>query len=154
LRKIIPFLVIGLFFLSSFGAVAVSEDKETLNREEWAIEIDGKGGFFGYTFTVTNIGEESITGDLTINITTDAGIMLLGRELSETPDVIEALSPGETVQFKMGPVLGFGFADITITGEFLPYLGEPYPFDMETSNGFVLLLFVRCGITPITIPPR
>ena len=153
MRKIIPFLVIGLFFLSSFGAVAVSEDKGTFNREQWAIEIDGKGGFFGYTFTVTNVGEEPITGDLTINITTDAGIMLLGRELSETPDVIEALPPGETVQFKMGPVLGFGFADITITGVFYPP-GDVYPFDMEATNGFVLLFFVRCGLTPITIPPR
>ena len=155
MKKIYPFLIIGILVLSSIGAVAETDgkqmEKEPMNIQDWQLIIDIKGGFFGYTVRVTNEGGEPVSGNLTINITTDAGFMLLGRELSETPDVIEALPPDEYVEFKMGPVLGFGFADITITGVFTP-IDDPYPFEMEATNGFVLLFFVRCGLTPITIP--
>ena len=149
MKKIYPFLIIGILVLSSIGAVAIQEEKEPLNMQDWQLVIDIKGGFFGYTVRITNEGGEPVSGDLTINITTDAGFMLLGKELSETPDVIEALSPDEYVEFKMSPVIGFGPAIINIDGVF--ETPDVYPFETE-ANGFVLLFFVRCGATPIVLP--
>ena len=98
---------------------------------------------------VRNVGEIPLNFNFTINITTDAGFMLLGRELSETPDVIEALPPDESVEFKMGPVIGFGAAVINIEG--IIETPDVHPFETET-NGFILLFFVSCSATPEPLP--
>jgi len=113
------------------------------------LEIVVKGGLLGYTYTITNVGEEWITGNFTINIFTDAAFMFLGRELSGSPDCCEKLPPGESVEFRIGPVLGFGPAVINIEGIF--ETPDVYPFETE-ANGFVLLFFLSCDAIPINIP--
>ena len=153
MKKLIPILIVGVLLISGLGAVAIASENRMQNKpmseEDWELVIDIKGGFFGYSVRVTNEGNETVSGNLTIDITTDATIMLLGNELTETPDVIEALEPGEYISFTMRPVIGFGPALINIEGVF--ETPDVYPFETE-ANGFVLLFFVQCSVTPIVIP--
>jgi hypothetical protein len=151
MKKILILLAASIIVLSGLIAGAVSINQEALHTQDWAIEIDVEGGLFGYTCTIRNVGEESVIGNLTMNIITDARFMLLGRELSESPIQIE-LAPGEFYESKTYPVLGFGSAFIGIEGGFiLDETPDVYPFETE-ANGFILLFFIRCDATPIVIP--
>jgi hypothetical protein len=153
MKKTLIIVVICVLILSGFGAVALPNENQIehnpLDTQDFDLEIVVKGGLFGYTVAVTLGGTEPESGNLTINITTDASIMILGKrfELIVPPEDIE---PGETVEYKLRPVFGFGPATITITGAFYPP-GDVYPFETEV-NGFIVLFFVRCGATPIILP--
>ena len=98
------------------------------------------------------MGNEIVYGNLTINITTDTWIMLLGRNLKFPlcPHHID-LSPGEKESYNPGPVIGFGPATITIDGEFaFEGPAEPYPFE-TIGSGFIFLIFTTCDTTLITL---
>jgi len=123
-----------------------------LTPPEPDLEIVAKGGFFGYTVTVTNNGTEAFSGNLSMTITTDVspGFMLMGEEISAMPNPIP-LPPKESKEFNLGTVIGFGPAMINVearaeTPDVIEYSGN--------TTGFVLLIFVvgSCEIMPDPIP--
>ena len=56
MKKILPLLVVSIFVLSGLIVVAIPE-KVSLNKQDWALEIDVEGGFLGYEVVITNILE-------------------------------------------------------------------------------------------------
>ena len=159
MKKIIPILVLCILVISGLGAVAVQDEKyienKPLIKQDWLFEIEFKGGFyksgFGYIVTIKNIGNESVTGDISIYITTDAWIMLLGTDhFGFHIDSVEYI-PEDTQIYPFQPVRGFGPANINLSGVFTNEIGEEYPFEAEV-EGFVFLFFVLCGKTTLNIP--
>ncbi len=157
MKNILPLLVVSILVLSGLGAVAIPNEEQIENKplitEDWALEIKVKGGLLGYQVTVENVGNETVNGNLTINITTDAWIMLLGRNLEFPlcPSHLD-LSPGEKEPYNPGPVIGFGPATITIDGEFtFEEPADSYPFETNGS-GFIFLIYTTCDATQITLP--
>lgn len=157
MKKILPILVVSIFVLSGIGAVATPNEKQIenkpLNTKELELEIKVKGGILGYQLTIENVGNETVNGSLTMNITTDAWFILRGRNLEFPlcPYHLD-LSPSEKDSFNPGPVIGFGPATITIEGE-LAFEESPNSYEFETiGSGFVFLIFTVCDATPINIP--
>jgi len=156
MKKILQILVVSILLLSGIVAVAKTNEEQIENKpliiKDWIIEIKVKGALLGYQATVENMGNETVNGSLTMNITTDAWIMLLGRNLKFPlcPHHID-LSPGEKESYNPGPVIGFGPATITIDGEFaFEGPAEPYPFE-TIGSGFIFLIFTTCDTTLITL---
>ncbi len=155
MRKV-TILVVSILVLSGLGAVAIPNEEQIENKplitEDWALEIKVNGGLFGYQVTAENVGNETVNGSLTMNITTDAWIMLRGRNLRFPlcPFHLD-LFPGEKESFNPGPVIGFGSAKINIKGEFaFDESADPYLFETNRS-GFVFLIFTTCDTTSISI---
>ena len=141
MKKILPLLVVGILVLSGLGAVAVPDKHTTpepLLQPELKIGI--RGGFFGYYVTVTNIGNETISGTLNMSITTDTWFMLFDNKTSTSDDL--TLMEDEDIVIQLGLVVGFGPATISVSGIFMP---GGWGFSGETT-GFVLLIFVVCGL--------
>jgi hypothetical protein len=157
MKKILPLLVITIFVPSGLGAVAIPSEKRIENKpaiaQTWALEITIKGGILGYQLIIENVGNEPVNGSLTMNITTDAWIMVRGGNLKFPlcPSHLD-LSPGEKEIYNPGPVIGFGPATITIVGEFA--FDKPAdPFQFETNGkGFIVLMYTLCNAIPITLP--
>ncbi len=157
MRKIVPLFIIGVFLLSGIQAVAIPDEnvveKNLLATEDIGLEIILKGGLFGYHLTVENTGTEPIIGNLTMNITTTAWIMLKGQTIQYPlcPQNLD-LSPGEKEPYNPGPVIGIGPATITIKGEFIAdSSSEPYLFE-TTINGFIFLFYSTCDTATISLP--
>ena len=71
MKRILSLIVVSILALSGFGATATSDDVESLNtQEDWDLLFKFKGGLFGYTLLVENIGNESVVGNISIQITT------------------------------------------------------------------------------------
>jgi hypothetical protein len=157
MKNILPLLVVSILVLCGLGAVAIANSeqivKKTLNTEDWALEIKVKGGILGYQLTVENVGNKTVIGNLTMNITTDAFIMLLGRNLRFPLCSYQMnLLPGEKESFNPGPIIGLGPATISVSGEFkLEDTTFTYPFETKGS-GFVLLFFNNYESNTITLP--
>ena len=155
MKKLLPVLIADILVLGGFGAVAI-QDKEYIENkplitQDWLLEIEFKGGLFRYTVTIDNIGNESVNGQISIEITTDAWIMLLGSEhFGFSIDSVE-YTPEESQIYKFGPVRGFGPAKINLSGVFTHEIGEEYPFEAEV-EGFVFLFYIFCGKTTLNIP--
>ena len=154
MKKLLPVLVVSILVLGGFGAVAVQDEEYIENKplitQDWLLEIEFKGGF-GYTVTIENIGNESVTGEIFIEITTDAWIMLLGSEhFGFSIDSVEYI-PEESQIYKFGPARGFGPAIINLSGVFIHEIGEEYLFKAEV-EGFVFLFYILCGKTTLNIP--
>ena len=150
MKKLIPLLVVSIFVLSGLGAVAVPE-KEPLNKQDWALETEIKGVFKGYIVTLTNVGNELVTGNFSFNITTDAWIMFRGDKLSFI-DYYFNRNPGEPAEFIMKPVIGFGPATINLEVEFIDEQNNTYNASAEV-KGLVLLFYVLCAKTTVNISP-
>ena len=156
MRKIVPLFIVGVFLLSGIQAVAISDEKvleeNLLATENIGLEIIFKGGLIGYHLTVENIGTEPIYGNLTMNITTTAWIILKGQTIQYPlcPHHLD-LIPGEKEPYNPGPVIGFGPATITIKGTFTTDISpDPLLFE-KTSNGFIFLLYTIYETTTITL---
>jgi len=108
------------------------------------LDINVKGGFRGYIVTVSNIGNETASGNFSMYINTYAPFMFKGGELDILPTPIP--SPGESMEFNMKPVFGFGSAFIDVLcilqiDDFLIfYYGE--------DDGFVFLSHVSAEVSP------
>jgi hypothetical protein len=142
MKKLLPLLVISILVLGGFGAVAIPNEKQIQDKQlridHESLEIKVKGILFGYKVTVTNVGNESVSGNFSMNITTDALIMLRGEELEQTVPFI-GLGPNDSKEFWMGPVIGFGRALISA----LAILDNLIPIKYsKEANGFVLLIYV------------
>ncbi|EMR75360.1 hypothetical protein MBGDF03_00849 [Thermoplasmatales archaeon SCGC AB-540-F20] len=152
MKRIIPIVVVSILVLGGLGAVALpepEEDIEPLNTEDWKLVIDIKGGFLGYTVTVENVGNETVTGNFSTKIITDMMVGMFGYEYDTFIDPIKFV-PNEPIKYRVNPVIGFGPATIKVSGVFSP---GGWGFDAE-ANGFVLLFYVIASFDPITIPPR
>ena len=147
--------IILLFVLSAlapitFGSNISTIDKgEPLNAEEWILEITCKGGFSVYRTNVTNVGNVTFNGRFGKYIYTDTWFMIWGKELNMEPVQFD-IAPGESVEFIIGAVLGFGPASISIAGTFQPDGGDIYPF-YRNGKGFVLLFRVFYNMDPVTL---
>jgi len=157
MRKIIPILVVNILLLSGIGAVGISYEEQFENKtmisKDWALQIKFNGELLGYQVTVENLGNEIINRSLSMNITTDAWIIFLGRNLEFPlcPHHIN-LSPGDIEPYNPGPVIGFGPATIKIDSEFVfEDSADSYSFE-KLGRGFVLLTFTRCDKITITLP--
>ena len=157
MNKIFLFFIVSILLLNGLGVVAIYNEEQIENKplftEDWALEIKLKSGVLGYQLTIENVGKETINGSLTMNITTDAWIMLLGRNVKFPlcPSHLD-LSPGEKEPYNPGPVIGFGLATITIAGEFaFEKQAGSYPFETNGS-GFIFLIYNNCDTTIITLP--
>ena len=156
MKKIIPFLIIGILILSGIGAVALPSEKQIENKpligQDFELEILVEGGTFGYKVTFTNMGPEPINVSITMNIVTDAWFMFLGGDMISTcpEDGYLGLDPGGYETFDMKPLFGFGPATISISGTVFV---DPTEFDFEVeTTGFVFLIIVSCEVTPINLP--
>ena len=144
MNKILPILVLSIFVLDGLGAVAIPNNKKIenkpLNMQDFELEISIQGGFFGYIINVINKGTEPVSGNLTIEITTNAMVMLLGQTLSK--ELTIAIDPGSAEgEFKLTPILGFGDATISISGVFRTEHGE-YPFEILNDRGYIFLIYI------------
>jgi hypothetical protein len=159
MRKMIPILVVIILVLSGLGIVAVPNEEQIENKplikQDWLLEIEFKGGFykpgFGYIVTIENIGNESVTGDISIYITTDAWIMLWGSDHFGFHINQVEYKPEDPQVYPFQPVRGFGPAIINLSGVFTTEIGGEYPFEAEV-KGFVFLFCVLCGKTILNIP--
>ena len=164
MRKMIPLLVVSILVLSGIGAVALPSEEQIENKplikQDWLLEIEFKGGLdykgrFGYTVTIENIRNESVYGDISIYISTDAWIMFLGTDHFGFHIKNVTYIPEDPQVYPFQPVRGFGQAIINLSGVFTHYdiYGEhmKYPFEAEI-KGFVFLFFVLCGKTILKIP--
>jgi len=157
MKNILTLLVVSILLLSGLGVVAIPNEEQIENKplitEDWALEIKVKGGLLGYQVTVENVGNGTVKGNLTMNITTDAWIMLRGRNLEFPLCPLHLdLSPGEKETYNPGPVIGFGSSTITINGKFtFEETENPYLFETNGS-GFVFLIFNNCDAIPISLP--
>ena len=153
MNKILPFLVGGIFVLSVLGAVAVSDEKESLNTDEWGIEILVEGWGFGYRIMIGTTVNESVTGDYIMNISTDSRFILTGRDLGYDLMNLTLDEPEYPIGPHLKPLIGFGFATINISvGVSLtaPVVDE-FLFEKQV-KGFVLLFYVLCPKTTFNIP--
>ena len=157
MKNILTLLVVSILLLSGLRAVAIPNEEQIENKhliiEDWALEIIVKGGLLGYQVTVENVGYETVKGNLTMNITTNAWMMLRGRNLEFPLCPLHLdLSPGEKETYNPGPVIGFGPSTITIDGKFTyEETSNQYPF-VANGNGFVFLFFDTCDVNPINLP--
>lgn len=163
MKKIVPILLVIILVLSGLGVIAIPSEKQIENKplikQDWLLEIEFKGGFykpgFGYIVTIENIGNESVTGAISIFITTDAWIMLWGSDhFGFHIDQVEYI-PEDPQVYPFQPVRGFGPAIINLSGIFtykdMYGVYWEYPFEAEV-KGFVFLFYVFCDKTILKIP--
>lgn len=153
MKKILPIVVVSIFVLIGLRAVALPNENtteiNTLNTQEWEISVMIKGGLLGYTIAFTGSNPPIPNGTLSVDITTDATFMLLGKELSKDFDL--KWNPGDVDDIYMRPVLGFGPATLSIDLTYELTTGELYTASGD-GTGFVLLFLVNCDATPINLP--
>ncbi|UCF12234.1 MAG: hypothetical protein JSW06_09355 [Thermoplasmatales archaeon] len=157
MKKILPLLVVSILVLSGLGAVAVPEEKQIENKplstQDWGMEIEVLGDWFGYVAFIGPTINESVTGDYIINISTNASIMIIGRELGYALMNLTLDEPEYPIRPDLRPLIGFGFATINILINVSitdPVVGE---FLLEKQvKGFVLPFYVLCPKTTFTIP--
>jgi hypothetical protein len=153
MKKILPLLVIGIFVLSGLGAVAIPDEKQNVNKplttQDWELDIKAKGGFLGYTISLSPSDPPPPNGTCTININTDAWITLLGKKLSLEEELI--WNPGEVEELNMRPIIGLGPATVSMDVEYEISPGNSTVGE-ATTDGFVLLFYVFCEGTTIHLP--
>jgi hypothetical protein len=138
--------VVIILVFSGLGAIAIPIEKPTknqpLNTQDWPIEIKVKCGLFGYKVTVKNVCNETVSGDLSITITTQAPIMLSGVELSLR---LRVTNDFDEESILIGPILGFGPANINLEARFTYESGD-YVKDSINIKGFVFLFYISCDL--------
>jgi hypothetical protein len=154
MRKLFPLLMVSILVLGGLGAVAISIEEqikeEPLNTQSPLIEIKVKGGFLGYKVTVTNVGNASVKGHLNMTITTNAPFMPIGSQLS-LPGWTFNLAVSNSANTPVRPAIGFGSANITVSGEV--YLVNVGTFQYSAlTTGFVFLIYISCTMPIIPIP--
>jgi len=157
MKRILPLLVGSILVLSGLGAVAIPNEKQILNKsqttQDWGIEIVVDGWGFGYRVMIGTTVNESVTGDYIMNITTDARIILVGRELGYDLMNLTLDEPEFPIGPRLKPLIGFGFATINISVNVSitdPVVGG-FLFKKQV-KGFVLPFFVLCPKTTFNIP--
>lgn len=115
MKKILLFFIIGIFFISSIGAVAYQENKsdiEPLTQPDLEMEFkSGTGITFGATVVITNNGAEIFQG-----------IVELETKIQECWVMIEPkvkqfwlnIIPGESKEISTGFLFGLGPALIGV----------------------------------------
>jgi len=158
MKKILPLLAISILVLSGLGAMALKDGIYTTPKQLSKIyenEIIVEGGLSGYTVTLSNARDHLLIGNISINVSTNSWFMIAGKELRMGPEQFN-ITPGESLVFKLRPVIGFGPAKIQISGRVDMDCCPPthiytYNFD-SVADGFVLLFFVTCKTIPINLP--
>lgn len=92
-----------------------------------------KGGIFGITAEITNIGTANAT-NVTYSIELEGGTILIGKKVSEN---IGTMVPGNTSAMFNIPIIGFGKVNITASVE-----ADKVEQVTKTGNGFVLIFFI------------
>ncbi|UCF50611.1 MAG: hypothetical protein JSU91_03780 [Thermoplasmatales archaeon] len=152
MKKILTLLIIGILILIGFRAIAIPHEKLTenkpLNLNPLQLEIVIEGGFLGYIISIINSGTERITGNITIEIITEAMVVVFGANLSnESSFNIDPLKG--TFNFKLQPLIGFGSATCYISGV-VQIDDIEYPFETVT-NGYAFIIFLICDEKSIFI---
>jgi hypothetical protein len=154
MRKLLPLLVVNILVLGGLGTVAISIEEQIednpLNTQNPLIEIKVKGGFLGYKVTVTNVGNASVNGHLNMTITTHAPFMPIGGQLS-LPGWTFNLGVSNSASTRVWPAIGFGSANITVSGEAVLVNVGTYQYSAWTT-GFVYLIYISCTMPTIPIP--
>ncbi len=150
MKKILLLLVLNILVLNGFGAVAISNEKNTDISEmrlQPQYEIKLASGLFGYTLTITNTGTENFSANLEIKIETNANFMIIGKEwYADIP--LRETSPGESGDIKIRLVMGFGPSIVNITLK----LNDGMPVSKE-AKGFLFLFFAQVETTTFKISP-
>lgn len=153
MKKFLIVLLLCILILSGFRAFAIPHDKqienEPLNMQQYKLEITIKGGFLGYTILVRNTGIDRVCGNLSIEILTDAMVVIFGENLTgEYKIELDPLSKIEKINLR--PLIGFGSASMSISGVFADKDGE-YTFE-KISDGYAFVILIVCDETEILIP--
>ena len=153
MKKILTVLILLMFVLIGFRTIAIPNEKSlesnSLNMKVFGLEIIVEGGFLGYTVTIINKGAEQVQGNFSIEIFTDAMVVLFGANMSK--EIYLDLNPLNGLKtFKLQPLIGFGSTTITISGVFVDSKDE-YPFE-AISNGYSFVIYLICDETLISIP--
>ena len=145
MKKILTVLIIGIFILVGFRAIAIPQEKLTenkpLNLTPLQLEIVIEGGFLGYKITIINSGTERVIGNLTIEIITEAMVVVFGANLTgESSFNIDPLKG--TYIYKLQPLIGFGSATSYISGV-IQIDDLEYPLETLTNGyAFIILLIL------------
>jgi len=144
MKKILTLLVISILVLGGIGAVAIPSNKQmvnnNINMQEFELEISIQGGLFGYIINVNNLGTEPVIGNLSIDISTGAMVMLIGGNLSK--EFAVSIDPGSAEgEFKVLPLIGFGDATMSMSGVFRTQNGD-YSFGSTNERGYIFLIYV------------
>lgn len=150
MKKILILFVVSILIMSGLGVVAIPYEKESLNKQDFKIEMLVKGTLLGYIVTFTNVENESVTGDYKINITIDTWFIKSGKFIGFEYENLTLEPNMDPFKDYITPVQGFGPATITIRGYFIHENDEKYPFEAVT-KGFVLLFYVLMKPTMINI---
>jgi hypothetical protein len=112
MKKILSFLIIGILILSSIGAIATREEKNS-NHEPLKSDIFilARGGF-GIRIFVHNYDTTPYEQPGTIEVIIDAPLMLIGARSNLSMPI--PIQPDETAMARTGLVLGFGKCLLTI----------------------------------------
>jgi len=143
MKKLIPFLIIGILILSGIGASAPAEKEiipQQLQPPDLIIGI--RGTWFGIEFTILNDGEDFPGETINVTVTVDAPIVLI-NQVTATP--VPLPDPGMTITDRTGIILGLGSTTVTVEVE---YEGEIVA--SQETTGF--LFFVLVSFEPIPIP--
>jgi hypothetical protein len=144
MKKLLLLLLVSILVLGGFGTVAIPIEKLTevqpLSIQYPPIEINVRGGLLGYIVTIKNVGNVTFSGKLSMTITTNAMIMIMGDVLSYDNFELD-LEVGEYLKFKWGPIIGFGPARIYLESRFRLESGDEY-YNSVKANGLILGPFV------------
>jgi len=153
IKKILSMLIICIIFLNSFLVVAIPTNNKIknnpLNSQEFQLKIVIESGFLGYSVKISNTGLETIKGNLTIQIITDAMVVLFGENLTKM--IYLDMNPlYKMVNLTLRPLIGFGSATMDIS---CVLETESETFRVDTiANGYAFVLFVICDETTIFFP--
>lgn len=153
MKKILTVLILLMFILIGFRTIAIPHEisfkNNPINMKVFGLKVIVEGGFLGYTVTIINTGAERVQGNFSIEILTDAMVVLFGGNMSKERYLdLNPLNGLDT--FKLQPLIGFGSANINIKG-FFKDSEEEYPFE-EISNGYAFVIYLICDETSISIP--
>jgi hypothetical protein len=144
MKKLIPFLILGVLILSSIGAVATI-NKQPESEPAKIVEIYVQGGCPTISIRI-EVGNEPHCEGGTFELTIDAPIMLFGQKsIIKLPDWLPA---HQAVSIPFGGHFGFGRCSIQVTFD-VDDDGEP---DTEgTRQGFIFgpLVFFPYFYIPI-----
>ena len=156
-KKIVTFMMLGIFILPILGTVVISDEKQILQShlatQDWGIEIVVDGWGLGYKVMIGILMNETVTGDYTINISTDARFILVGRTLGYELINLTLDEPGFPIGPHLKPIIGFGPAtiNISINISLTDPVVDHYLFQKQI-KGFLLFFYVYCPKTIFTIP--
>jgi hypothetical protein len=141
---------VGVIILSGIGAIATSNDDQTIihsNTLQSKLEAKAKGGL-RITLTIENVGNDPFKGNINGNITIRAKKLLVdGSEI--IPGHGLTLQPNQSITFKSGVSFGIGLCEVTVTMD----IDDDGKIDGQASkNGILFGPFVLLGGFQVPLP--